>query len=386
MKLQSVKPVIPAESAKSGGLSKTEGKTTVLKTLEKSNINGKSNPAIGIKKPAASAGKSLNSASGIKNPAQGRYGLSSSIKSSSIKPSPAEPLPGKTITAKELFIKTAASLGFPKDVLSVALLVFARYFSVSLSPALMKTLRREVLASGKSSSPETPVEKTALEAEALSALIALDKGVVLSPQELEHYARFLSFPDENFNRQDDSDYSPADYSPEGDRDREESPEAEELRIIAEEQGQNDSTLAFLNHLPGKNGQHWLVFPFSIKVKGIEFQVFLRLLRKEPVSSVKGVSFEDGHLIVDISGPKKQWRCFLKKADEKFFADLRVYPGQHPKALKILQKEAEQILKEGRALFGSFKGFDEILVRNGEEAPSWAEDLCMESLPSINEQV
>jgi hypothetical protein len=376
MKLQSVKPVIPA---KSGGLSKTETKAAVLKTPEKPNINGKSKSIVEIKKPAASAGKSLNSASELKNPAQGQLGLSSSIKSSSIKSSSAEPLPGKTISAKELFIKTAANLGFPKDALSVALFVFARYFCVSLSPALMKTLRREVLTSGKSSSPETLVEKTALEAEALSALIALDKGVVLSPQELEHYARFLSFPDENFNRQDEADYKE-------NRDREESPEAEELRIIVEEQGQNDSTLAFLNHLPGKNGQHWLVFPFSVTVKGIEFQVFLRLLRKEPVSSVKGVPFEDGHLIVDISGPKKQWRCFLQKVDEKFFADLRVYPGQRPRALKILQREAEQILKEGRALFGSFKGFDEILVRNGEEAPSWTEDLCTESLPSIDEQV
>ena len=93
-----------------------------------------------------------------------------------------------------------------------------------------------------------------------------------------------------------------------------------------------------------------------------------------------------HLIVDITGPKKQWRCFLKKAGEEFLADLRVYPMQRPRALKILQKEAEQILKEGRALFGSFKGFDKILVRNGEEAPSWADDLCTESLPYVDEAI
>jgi len=207
--------------------------------------------------------------------------------------------------------------------------------------------------------------------------------VELSPQALEHYARFLAFPDENPNRQDE-----AGNGPEGDGERKECPEQEELRILAEEQGQNDGVLAFLNRLPGKNGQQWLVFPFNIKIKGIEFQIFLRLLKKEPVFSVKGASLEEGHqhLIVDVSGPKKQWRCFLKKAGEKFLADIRVYPMQRPRTLKILQKKAENILKEGRALFGSFKGFDEILVRNGKEAFSLLDDMCPESLPSIDEQI
>ena len=330
----------------------------------KPSIHGKSNPANAIKKPS------------VKEPSGQRPvqpALTSALKSPKSGVSA-----GKTIPAKELFIKTAANMGFPKDALSVALLVFARYFSVPLNPALMKTLRREILASGNLSSPETQAEKTALEAEALSSLIALDKGVELSPQALEHYARFFSFPDESFGRQDKK----GDRDPD-ERDREKSPEAEDLRILSEEQEQNDGVLAFLNQLPGKNGQHWLVFPFSVTVKGIDFQVFLRLLRKEP-----GSSGETGHshLIVDISGPKKQWRCFLKKTGEKFLADLRVYPSQRPKTLKTLQKKAENVLKDGRALFGSFKGFDEILVRNGEEAPSWADDLCPESLPSIDEQV
>jgi len=362
---QSNKPVRPVAPAKPAG---AEG-------AKKPNIQGKSNPAIGTKKttvteplgrkPAAGTAKSPSPASVLKNPGDGKP-----VQLSADKAPPGSPT-GKTIPAKELFIKTAANLGFPKDALSVALLAFARYFSISLTPALMKTLRREILASGKLSSPESPTEKAALEAEALSALIADDKGVILSPEALEHYARFLSFPDEKTIQPDK----------EGDQDREECPSAEELRIMIEEQGQNDDTLSFLNNLPGKNGQRWLVFPFDIRLKGIEFRVFLRLLKREPVSSG-----EDGHLIVDILGPKRQWRCFLKKAGEKYLADLLVYPGQHPRVLKKLQKEAEQILGEGRGLFGSFKGFDEILLRNGEEAPSWAEDLCAESLPSIDEEI
>jgi len=341
---------------------------------KKPDIQGKGNPAIGMKNPAikeqkAGTAKSPNPASDIKNHVQGKPVQLSTGKT------PHEFTAGKTTPAKELFIKTAANMGFPKDALSVALLVFARYLSVSLSPDLMKTLRREILASGKSSSPETQAEKSELEAETLSTLIALDKGVELSPKALEHYARFFSFPERNPSRQDEK----------GDRDRDqkECPDAEELRILTEEQEQNDGVLAFLNKLPGKNGQRWLVFPFSVNVKGIEFQVFLRLLKKEAV-----FAGEEGHLhlIVDVSVPKKQWRCFLNKAGEKFLADLRVYPRQSPRAIKILQKEAEQILKEGRALFGSFKGFDEIVVQNGEEAPSWADDLCTESLPSIDEEI
>jgi len=357
---QSTKPVRSVESVKPD-------------VTAKPGTHGKSNQAIGTKNPEVKeqkvrAEKTLNPATELKDSGQGRP-----VQSSSIVSAKSESSAGKTIPAKELFTKIAANMGFPKDSLSVALLVFARYLSVSLSPDLMKTLRREILASGKSSSPETQAEKTELEAETLSSLIAMDKGVELSPEALEHYARFFSFPDKNPSRQDEK----------RGRDREESPDAEELRILTEEQEQNDEVLAFLNQLPGKNGQHWLVIPFNVKVKGKKFQIFLRLLRKEPVFAGEDRHL---HLIVDISGPKRQWRCFLDKAGEEFLADLRVYPKQSPRAIRKLQKEAEQILKEGRALFGSFKGFDEIVVQNGEETPSWADDLCTESLPSIDEEI
>jgi hypothetical protein len=350
----SIKPVRPVEQVKPTGSDVTV----------KPNIQGKSKAAIGTIKTSKGIEKNPKVASEFQNPGQGKL----------VKLPAGESLPaptGKTISAKELFIKTAANLGFPKDALSITLLAFARYFSISLSSSLIKTLRREILASGKSSSPETPAEKAALEADALSMLIADDKGAILSPEALEHYARFLSFPEESIIQPDKRE----------DQDRDECPSAEELRILIEEQGQNDDTLSFLNNLPGKNGQRWLVFPFSVKVKGIELKVFIRLLRKDPASSG-----DNEKIIVDISGPKRQWRCFLVKADEKFLADIKVYPQQHPEALKILQKEAKKILEKAEGLFGDFRGFDEVLVRNGEETPSWAEDLCIESLPSIDEEI
>jgi len=351
---QSVKPVRPVGQVKPAGSD----------VAAKPSIQGKSNPAIGAIKTPKGIEKSPKAVSELENPGQGKP-----VKQSAVEAPPAPT--GKTITAKELFIRAAANMGFPKDALSVTLLAFARYFSISLSSSLIKTLRREILASGKFSSPETTTEKAALEADTLAALIAYDKGVILSPEALENYTRFLSFPGENAIQPDDG----------RDQGREESPSAEELRILVEEQGQNDDTLSFLNNLPGKNGQRWLVFPFCIKVKGVELKVFIRLLNKEPASSV-----DKEEIIVDILGPKRQWRCFLIRADEKFLADIRIYPQQRPKALKLLQKEAEKMLEKAEGLFGDFKGFDEVLVRNGEETPSWAEDLCTESLPSIDEEI
>ena len=280
----------------------------------------------------------------------------------------------KTVFAGELFKQIAANLGFPQDFLSITLLAFSRFFS--LSPGeLMGTLRRELLASGKASSPGAAREKAALEAEALGMVAALDKCVSLSPEALASYARFFMPP----LFAGDGDGEKAATTPDGDE--EPPPSAEELRAIAEEQAQEDTLLNFLNTLPGKNGQYWTVFPFKIKVRGTELKVFIRILKRELFSAAGGE-----HLIADIAGPKRQWRCFLEKKAGKFRADIRVYPALSPRNLKSLKKEAERFFGEGAALPGKSGGFEEIVVQNGKEVPSWVEDLCTESLPSINKEV
>jgi hypothetical protein len=183
---------------------------------------------------------------------------------------------------------------------------------------------------------------------------------------------------------------------------EETPEFDELRAIAETQTREDGFLELLNYLPGKNGQYWLVFPFDVNVKGIELKVLLRVLRNDSGSMPGGVSSaEDGQLIADISGPKRQWRCFVNKTAGKFRADIRVYPEYSQRALDHLRKQAERFLgKDGgfpTALFPpakvpkstnikKFSGFEEIIVRNGDRIPLWAEDLWPEYLPSVDEEV
>ena len=319
-----------------------------------------------------------------KNPAP-----SSSIARPQSAQSPANISPQeKTAAIKNIFKENAASLGLPRDTLSIALLIITRFFSLSQNPELMKSLRREILGSGNASSPDNSAENTALETELMARVLAADKGVVLSSAALKHYAAFLGTP-ETLAGQAAIPLTPAKTQDEkGEpQDEESEPTAEELRIMACEQADNDELLALLNAIPGKNRQHWLIFPFIIKVKGTELKVFIRLLKRELVSLR-----DDGFIIIDISGPKRQWRCFLKENDGNFSADIRVYPEYRPRALRLLQKEAERVLGEAKGPFGNFKGFDEVLIRNSEQAFSWADDLCTmlclntESLPSINKEV
>ena len=282
-------------------------------------------------------------------------------------------------------LNAAANLGFPKDALSNAILVFTRFFSLSADKALIGNLRREILDLLKTSSPGSAEEKAALEAKVMAAVIAVDKGVILSPMALERYARFLmqtifiapalmtksSEEKENPSfkaaaSQDSGDKSPGNSLREA---LEDMPEPDELRAIAETQAQDDGLLDFFNHLPGKNGQYWFVFPFNINVKGIELKVLLRVLKSEDSSA------PDGQLIADISGPKRQWRCFVSKTAGKFRADIRVYPEYSQRALDYLRKN-----------IGNFNGFEEIIVRNGDKIPLWTEDLWPDHLPFVNEEV
>ena len=264
-------------------------------------------------------------------------------------------------------MQTAESLGFPRDSLSAALLVFARFFSLSPTPALIGQLRREILASGKASSPGTGGEKAAMEAEALASSAAADKGVALSSEAMEHYAGFFVPP---ASASLDEEENP--------KNREEVPDPQELQNIAEEEAQKDSLLDLLNCIPGKNGQYWMVFPFTVTIKGTELRVFIRILKRE-------LPDKNEQLIVDISGAKRQWRCFLKKNGEKLRADIQVYPECSPRGLIFLQKEAERFLGGENTLPGN-TGFREIFVCNGGEIPSWVEDLSAACLPSISKDV
>ena len=292
----------------------------------------------------------------------------------------------KTVPARTVFLQTAAALGFPKDGLSVALLAFARFFSFSLNAEQMGGLRREILALGKQSD-----EKAAMEAKTLAAFIALDKGVALNPEALKQYASFFAppvFPGDS--KEENPRFSDPAFTGPGDKknpeDLDDLPSADKIKAIAGEQAQKDGLLDYLNVLPGKNGQYWTVYPFNISVRGTVLKVFLRLLKREPSSQR-----EAEYLIADIAGPKRQWRCFLGRNSGKLRADIRVFPEMSAGELEILSKEAELFMGlssagNAKGAIGNFGGFEEIIVRNGGEVPSWVENLCDESLLSIDKEV
>jgi len=311
----------------------------------------------------------------------------------------------QNVQAGKLFMEAAANLGLPKDALSAALLVFTRFFSLSADKALIGSFRREILGLLKTSSPGTAEEKAALESKAMAAVIAADKGVFLSPAALERYARFFMppttppqkmsspvMPKASGEKENASPKAAISSQDSGGGDLEEIPEPEELRAIAEAQMGEDGFLDLLNYLPGRNGQYWLVFPFSVNVKGIELKVLLRVLQSERGTNPGGIpAQEDGQLIADISGPKRQWRCFVNKNAGKFRADMRVFPEYSPRALDQLRKQAGRFLGKGGGLpglkdSGNFGGFEEIIMRNGDRIPLWADDLWPDHLPFVDEEV
>ena len=220
------------------------------------------------------------------------------------------------------------TLGLPKDQLSAAILVFSRVFSAAPEPAFLSLLRKEVLASAKSS-PKTRAEKDQMESKVLAALAAADKNAVLEKDELEIYSMF---PFGNENKNDDDDQKKRDL------------------------------LHSLNKIPGKNGQKWIVWPFKYFSDDSELRVCVRLLIKD----------EEGIIIADIFDQKKNWRFLVNKSGKKTSVEISIVPGLSKNEERKLRKAAEKQLKADN-------------IRIGSEELSLTEALS-EALPYVNEEV
>jgi hypothetical protein len=289
-------------------------------------------------------------------------------------PTAADPVPPKTqvlpspfgaptsfagAQVQELHKQTAALLGLPQDTLSFVLISAIRCFSLAPDAALLGRLRGELLASGAASAPKTGREKAALESKALAAAATADKGLRVSAAALEEYAAAME-PGVWFS-------GGGGQGP---------PEQEELKKLyakANREGQEE-LLSWLNRLPGRNGQHWAVFPFKIKVGGVELKVSVRLLIQEDSFLVPGKNAGRGCVIVDIEGLAQNWRFILDRSGGKSVMDITVYSGQAAD-IKALEKEA-----------GKFFGGVEIRVQKSDEAPFLTGQVYSEALPSINEKV
>gem|GEM_PF-1123327 len=329
----------------------------------------------------------------------------------------ASPFPNPAlIPAAEVLRQTAIALNLPVDSLSVSLLAFARFFSLTPNPAVLAALRREVLSSQVNNLParssplsqaETASEAASLEAKAMAVAAAFDKGVSLSAEALARYARLMQPPHTEDGESGgglgaDSDGDLGANSGGGSgagggrNNREELPNAQELEALAGEPENHDDLLNLLNKIPGKNGQYWAVFPFNITVRAIELTVIFRVLKGESL-----YAHDNEQVIVDVCGAKKQYRCFLNKNNGKLCADILVFPELSSAALKTLSKRANRFLTKNAALFtsgvsadgkpqGKPKGnpvvFNEVSVQNGGHQSLWFQDYARMSKSSIDEAV
>jgi hypothetical protein len=330
---------------------------------------------------------------------------------------------GPPISPRQAELHLARALGLPQDTLSTSIVSFARYFSLPLNPGLLAKIRRESLSSApersvsakEALSPknrENPPFKTAA---ALAAAASAAKGVELSPRGLEKYALFLSGqgaadPENPAKPPESQDQSPGGDgnsgggfsdsgaggggnrreqaggdrpAPLGEKNRTarainavDAVGADSLRekiIPIEEQ---DPLLNLLNRLPGKNGQRWIVIPFSLAGETGEFRVSLRILLRDTLSGGG-----PGRLALDVSGPGAsplRWLFVFDKPPEgEPRLQGRFWPPEDKKTLVSFQKELSRLLS---------LHLKQIDLRNDDDYPGFAVDCRDNVLPSVNKEV
>jgi hypothetical protein len=289
---------------------------------------------------------------------------------------------------------------------------FARFFSLPLDPGLLAKIRREALspAGEKFASGDKALSPKNREgAAALAAAAAAGKGVVLSREGLEAYAGFLSGQDAA------GPEHPAEYAGPGDQplggeggnsggggspnkggggERRERPgeerpavpvlkagdvvNAERLREEILKTGDRHPLLNLLNRLPGKDGQRWMVFPFSVAGKTGEFRAVLRILLHESPSGRC-----PDRLALDISGgdlnnPAFRWLfIYNRQPGESPWMTVHIWPPEREKTLSAFQKELSDLLALPP---------EHIRLCNDGEFPQFAADCQDGVLRSINKEV
>jgi hypothetical protein len=251
------------------------------------------------------------------------------------------------------------ALGLPADRLSASIISFAKFFSLQLDPGILAKIRGQasLLANnglpGQASLPGHPQQSSLLisgsalpaetvssaalkakEALALAGLAATDKGLELTQAGLEEYAAAIDpdrrqGADNSANRKNDSGRQSQEEQSTG---SEESPGENEILKAAEA----SPALKLLNWLPGKNGQRWLVFPFSFSQKRRRFRASLRILLGGADAGSKPLSGRMSLDIAETAEVEKRW-LFTMSMNKQGQADLKVmvHPPRRQRGLKIL---------------------------------------------------
>jgi hypothetical protein len=240
---------------------------------------------------------------------------------------------------------------------------------------------------------EAPVFREAL---ALAAAAARDKGAVLSARGLGDYARSLMEPSltglspaEQLEVDPDggngSDSSGSDNGT-GSGDRKGQGKnhlsPDELKEKVSEISEKNPLLNLLNRLPGKNGQRWIVLPFSFTGEGIEYRVSLRILLREtslqwPNGSIPAKIGAD-YLNLDISGGDRRRRFIITREGDDFSRiKLLLWPPEKKRAVKSMQKALACLFQLQP---------EQVIITNSSEFPPFAENSEDEVLPYVNKEV
>ncbi|MDR1129191.1 MAG: hypothetical protein LBL20_07760 [Treponema sp.] len=327
----------------------------------------------GFHDPAALA-KRDPGLSGREAPAAGKAGLAA-----------ADPVPPAAARAKPPALsleQLARSLDLPKDDLSSALIGFARIFSLPLKPALFARLRREALAlkaRQTGGSTETP---------ALAAAAAAGKGVALGKEALEQYARAIDPEYAAEDPRNDGEERPAGEegapfgegagdAPEERRDR---PGGEDsARVIREilekalkrvregggtEESGDESPASFLNRLPGRDGNFWIVYPFKINHKELAIRLSVWILLLSRLCFKEGFSGQSagnpvGGITINAAGGERRWIFSIKNPGG---SGARTRVSVSPPYGEAARKRTEEEIRE---VLGGFGG--EVTLESGEAA-------------------
>ncbi|MDR3130845.1 MAG: hypothetical protein LBU18_04795 [Treponema sp.] len=271
----------------------------------------------------------------------------------------------------ELLTRLTRSLNLPLDALSSAFISFALHFSLPLDPVLLARLRRGVLSLPKFR-----------ESSAMAAAAAAGKGLELSPEALERYTAAI---DPDARRKQNNEDSPGGGSESSGEDKyfrfsfSGIPDAGGLRKIRDTVDKNEPLLSILNSIPGKDGEHWLVYPFQIEAGGKRFLISVRI--------ADGNGKEDVTLAVDAAGEDRRWLFVMKRPvhpqrrgpEPSDAAPLKetmvsLWPPPGLRERKILEKEIFDALGEAGG---------RVILRDNE---SLLMEFRDEALPAINEEI
>jgi hypothetical protein len=247
-----------------------------------------------------------------------------------------------------------SQLKLPPDGLSVSIVSFAKFFSLPLNPALLANVRRQSV-SGESPDPAIR------EARALACLAAADKGLELSGESLERYARLISgqapSPEpsepsagdtgenrqgsgagkENFRADTGNGQGSAGEGPagegEGNRGGNQGGSPEALRKLAREAEAEEPLLGVLNRIPGRDGKRWLVIPIPLEDGEVRLYATLRLLVSPPGLSgaSAGSPGEVEQISLEINGGRGHW-FFSFRPGSILQAALWPEPGERERAV------------------------------------------------------